>query len=52
MFSQIVTIGGGEHQLLAGTKYDNWVKGSTAPSIIYTNNATVGAAHNEIEKKK
>ena len=51
MFSQIVTIGGGEHQLLAGTKYDNWVKGSTAPSIIYTNNATVGAAHNEIEKK-
>ena len=37
--------------MLAGTKYDNWVKGSTAPSIIYTNNATVGAAHNEIEKK-
>ena len=51
MFSQIVTIGGGEHQLLAGTKYDNWVKGSTAPSIIYTNNATAGSAHKEIEKK-
>ena len=51
MFSQIVTIGGGGHKLLAGTKYDNWVKGSTAPSIIYTNNATAGSAHKEIEKK-
>lgn len=51
MFSQIVTIGGGGHKLLAGTKYDNWVKGSTAPSIIYTNNAIVGLAHKEIEKK-
>lgn len=51
MFSQIVTIGGAGHELLAGTKYDNWVKGSTTPSIIYTNNAVVGAAHKEIEKK-
>ena len=51
MFSQIVTIGGGDHKLLAGIKHDNWVKGSTTPSIIYTNNAVVGAAHKEIEKK-
>lgn len=51
LFSQIVTIGGGGHKLLAGTKYDNWVKGSTAPSIIYTNNSIVGLAHKEIEKK-
>lgn len=51
MFSQIVTIGGAGHELLAGTKYDNWVKGSTTPSIIYTNNATAGSAHKEIEKK-
>lgn len=51
MFSQIVTIGRGEHKLLAGTIHDNWVKGSASPSIIYTNNAAVGAAHKEIEKK-
>lgn len=51
MFSQIVTIGGGSSKLLAGTTYDNWVKGSTTPSITYTNNAVVGAAHKEIEKK-
>ena len=52
MFSQIVTIGGGSsYKLLAGTTYDNWVKGSTTPSITYTNNAVVGAAHKEIEKK-
>ena len=51
MFSQIVTIGGAGYELLAGTKYDNWVKGSTTPSIIYTNNATAGSAHKEIEKK-
>ena len=41
----------GEHKLLAGTIHDNWVKGSASPSIIYTNNAAVGAAHKEIEKK-
>lgn len=51
MFSQIVMIGGGSSKLLAGTTYDNWVKGSTTPSIIYTNNAAVGSAHKEIEKR-
>lgn len=45
MFSQIITIGGGENKLLAGTDYDNWVKASTTPTIEYTRNVAEGQGH-------
>lgn len=45
MFSQLITIGGADNELLAGTDYDNWVIAGASSSIKHTKQANEGAGH-------